>query len=86
MKHLMPSSPGCLELKSLNIDSKTPYFRSVQAFEVGEGGRRPIGWDGILSPPSGLKLAQKYQVVVEGKVELMADKFMELVARLAGTW
>ncbi|ESN99313.1 hypothetical protein HELRODRAFT_162834 [Helobdella robusta] len=84
--NVQPYFLSSLEFKNLKIDSQTPSIQSIHAFEVEEGKQKTISWSNIMTPPPGLKMVQKHQLVLEVRMEISADQFMELTAKLSGKW
>jgi len=80
-----------IELESFTLGSKTPYIKHLRVYETSEagpgGGRRAMSWSSITTPPSGLRQASRFQIVLETTVGLQSDEFLMILrTKLGGKW
>ena len=63
-------------MDSFTLGENTPYVKYVQVYEcIDAGGRTPMTWTNVGSPPPQLTALQQYQLVIEADVGLQCDDF-----------
>ena len=68
-----------LELSVFTFGDHTPSIKYVRSFEYMDGvpgGRKPVSWTNINTPPTGLDKVSSYQLVCELDTQNLLDQFI----------
>ena len=76
-----------LQLQVFTFGDHTPSIKYVRSFEYADGvpgGRKPVSWVNINTPPIGLDKVSSYQIVCEVETQNVLDQFQMVFAASVG--
>ncbi|XP_052057686.1 uncharacterized protein LOC127698326 isoform X4 [Mytilus californianus] len=84
---IKPSYLDKLNLEVFTFGDHTPSIKYVRTFEYMDGvpgGRKPVSWVNINTPPTGLDRVSSYQLVCEVDTQNLLDQFQMVFAARVG--
>ncbi|XP_063430371.1 uncharacterized protein LOC134712590 isoform X2 [Mytilus trossulus] len=84
---IKPSYLDKLSLEVFTFGDHTPSIKYIRTFEYMDGvpgGRKPVSWVNINTPPTGLDKVSSYQLVCEVDTQNLLDQFQMVFAARVG--